>query len=58
MDYVHEATTNVLSPARLPVEDLTNMLRYIEYELPAMVKLPISSGNTLHFYWHTSTYIY
>ena len=50
MDYVDVATTNVLSPGILPVEDLRNMLRHIESELPAMMHLPISSDNTLHFY--------
>ena len=30
MDYVDAATTNVLSPNILPVEDLRNMLRHIE----------------------------
>ena len=49
MDYVDVATTNVLSPDKLPVEDLRNMLRHIELELPSMMHLPISSDNTLHF---------
>ena len=49
------ATTNVLSPDILPVEDCRNMLRCIASELPSMMHLPISSGNTLHFYWYLST---
>ena len=49
MEYVDAATTNVLSPDILPVEDLRNMLRHIESELPSMMHLHISSDNTLHF---------
>ena len=50
MNYVDAATTNVLSPDILPVEDLRNMLRHIESELPSMMHLPISLDNTLHVY--------
>ena len=50
MDYVDTATTNVLSPYILPVEDLRNILRHIESELPQMMHLPSSLDNTLHFY--------
>ena len=50
MNYVGAATTNVLSPDTFPVEDLRNMLRHIEFELPSMMHLPISLDNTLHFY--------
>ena len=50
MDYVDAATTNVLSPDILPVEDLTKMLRHIESELPLAMHLHISSDNPLHFY--------
>ena len=50
MDYVDTATINVLSPDILTVEDLRNMLRHIESELPSMMHLPISSDDTLHFY--------
>ena len=57
MDYVYRATTNVLSPDVLPVEDLRNMLRHIEYELPPMMHQPISPDNTLHFYQYLSTYV-
>ena len=42
MDYVDTATSNVLSPDILPVEDLRNMLRHIESELPATMYLHIS----------------
>ena len=50
MDYVDAATTNVLSPDILPVEDLRNLLRHVESELPSVMHLPISSDITLHFY--------
>ena len=50
MDYVDAATTNVSSPEILPVEDLRNMLRHIEYELPSTMHLFISSDDTLNFY--------
>ena len=50
MNYVDAATTNVLSPDVLQVEDLRNILRHIESELPSTMHLPISSDNTLHFY--------
>ena len=57
MDYVYAANTNVLSPDILPAEDLRNMLRHIEYELPSTMHLPIPLDNTLHFYWCLSTHV-
>ena len=57
MDYVDAATINVLSPDILPVEELRNMLRDIELELPSMMHLPISLDNTLHFYQYLSTHV-
>ena len=57
MDYVDAATTNVLSPDILPVEDLRNIQRHIESELPSMMHLPISLDSTLHFYHYSSTYV-
>ena len=56
MDYVDAATTNILSPGILPSGRLRNMLRHIESELPLVMHLPISSDNTLHFYWYLSTH--
>ena len=50
IDHVYAATTNILSPDILPVEDLRSMLRHIEYELPSTIHLPISLDDTLHFY--------
>ena len=49
MDYVDATTTNVLSPDILPVEDLGNMLRHIESDLPPTMQPPISLDNSLHF---------
>ena len=57
MDYVDAATTNVLLPDILPVEDLRNMLKHIESELLSMMHVPISPDNTLHFYWYLSTHV-
>ena len=57
MDYMDVATTNVLSPDKLHVEDLRNMLRHIESALPSTVHLPISMNNTLHFYQYLRTHV-
>ena len=57
MDYVDAATTNVLSLDILPVEDLRNILRHIESELPSVMHLPISSDNTLYFYQYLNTHV-
>ena len=52
MDYVDAATTSILSSDIFPVEDLRNMLRHIESELPSTMHLPISLDDTLHSYWY------
>ena len=57
MDYVDAATMNILSPDILPVEDLRNMLRQIEFELPSTMHLPISLDGTLHFYQYLNTHV-
>ena len=57
MNYVDAATTNILSPDILPVEDLRNMVRHIESELPSTMHLPISLDDTLYFYWYLSTHV-
>ena len=57
MNYVDAATTNILSPDIIPVDDLRNMLRHIESELPSIMHLPISFDNTLHFYHYLSTHV-
>ena len=48
MDYIDAATTGILSPQVLPVEDLREMLSHIEETLPPPVHLPISSEDALH----------
>ena len=58
MDYVDAATTNVLSPDILPVEEHGNMSRHIKAQLLSIIYLPISSDNTLHFYWYIKTHTY
>ena len=50
MDYINAATTGILSPHILPVQDLRKMLKYIEDTLPFIMHLPITSEDTLHFY--------
>ena len=57
MDYIDAATTGILLPHILPVQDLRKMLKYIEEMLPSMVHLPISSEETLHFYRYLCTHI-
>ena len=57
MDYVDAATTNILSPDILPVEDLRNILRHIESELHSTMHLPISLDDTLHFCWYLNTHV-
>ena len=57
MDRVDAATSNVLSPGIHKVEDLRNMLRHIESELPSMMHQPISSDITLNFYQYLSTHV-
>ena len=57
MDYVDVATTEILSPHVLPVEDLREMLLHIEETLPSTMHLPISSEDALHFYRYLCTHI-
>ena len=57
MDYAEAATTNILSPDILPVEDLRNMLRNIESELPSTMHLPILLDDTFHFYGYLNTHV-
>ena len=57
MDYIDAATTGTLSPHVLPVQDLKEMLKYIEETLPSTINLPISSEDTLHFYRYLHTHI-
>ena len=48
MDYIDAATTSMLSPYILPVEDLWEMPIHIEAELQLTMHLPVSSDDTLH----------
>ena len=50
MDYIDAATTEILSPHVLPVEDLRKMLLHIEETLLLTMYLPVSSEDALHFY--------
>ena len=55
MDYVDAATTRILSPHVLPVEDLREMLLHIEETVPSTKHLPISPEDALHFYRYLCT---
>ena len=57
MDYIDTATTRTLSPHILTNEDLKQMLSHIEEMLPPAMHLPVSSGDTLHFYWYLCTHV-
>ena len=57
MDYMGAATSNILSPDILTVEDLRNILRHIESELPSTMHLHISSDDTLPFYQYLITHV-
>ena len=48
MDYIDAATTGILSPHVLTVEDLWKMLIHIKEALPSSMHLPHSSEDTLH----------
>ena len=51
------ATTNILLPDILPVEELRSMLRHIKFQIPSIMHLPILSDDTLHFYWYLKTHM-
>ena len=57
MDYIEAATTGILSPHVLPVEDLRKMLTHIEEALPSTMHLPVSLEDILHFYRYLHTHI-
>ena len=56
MDYINVATTGTLSPHILPIMGLKKMLSHIEETLPPALHLPVSSGDTLHFYRYIHTH--
>ena len=49
VDYLDAATTSVLPPDILPVEDLRNILKHIESELPSVIHLPITLNGMTPF---------
>ena len=57
MDYIDAAKTGTLSPHILPIMDLQKMLTHIEETLPSTLHLPVSSEDTLHFYWYLHTHV-
>ena len=57
MDYIDAATTGILSPHVLPIEDLGEMQSHIEETLPSTVHLPIASKDALHFYRYLCTHV-
>ena len=57
MDYVKAATTYILLPDILPMEDLRNMLKHKESDLPSTMHLPISMDGTLHLHWYLRTHV-
>ena len=57
MDYIDAATTGILPPHILHVQDLQQMPKHIEDTLPPMMYLPISSEDTLHFYRYLHTHV-
>ena len=57
MDYINAATTGILLPHVLPVEDPQKMLIHIEEELASTMHLMVSSEDTLYFYRYLCTHI-
>ena len=49
MDYIDAATTGILSPHIVPVEDVREMLMHIKAELPSTMHLPVSLNDTFYF---------
>ena len=57
IDYIDAATTRILLPYVLPMEDLRKMLLHTEETLPSNMHLPISSKDVLHFYRYLHTHV-
>ena len=57
MDYIHAATSGILSPHVLLVMDLQKMLSRIADAIPPMLHLPVSPDDTMHFYIYLCTHI-
>ena len=63
MDYTDAATTGILSPHILPVEDLREMLIHIKAELPSTMHLSVSPSTSidtcaLTFLWQRNDFYY
>ena len=58
MDYIDAATTGTLSPHIWPIMDLKKILSHIEEMLPSTLHLPVSSKDTLHFYYYLHTHVF
>ena len=57
MDYINAATSGILSPHILPAVDLQKTLLQISDTLPPTLHLPVSPGDTPHFYRYLCTHI-
>ena len=57
IDYIDAATTGILPPHVLPVEDFRKMLLHIEETLSSTLHLPISSEDALYFYRYLWTHV-
>ena len=57
MNYIDAATTGILSPHVLPVEDLWKMLIHTEEALPSTTHLLVSSEDTLHLFRYLCTHV-
>ena len=57
IDYIDAATTGILTPHVLPVEDLREMVLHIEETQPSTMHLTFPSEDTLHFYRYLCTHV-
>ena len=57
MDYIDAATTGILPPHVLPVEDIQKMLTHIEEVLTSTTHLEVSSDGTLNSYRYLCTHV-
>ena len=58
MDYINVATTGILSPYVLPVEDFRKMLLHNDETLPLTMHLPVSSEDALHLCRYLCTHVF
>ena len=57
MSYFNAATKGTLYPHILPITDLKQMLSHIEENLLPTMHLPVSSEDTLLFYYYLHTHV-